>query len=48
MTLIILAYLATALIALKAGTAVLALLTTIALAVLPREPVTAHSLIYPK
>ena len=42
MTLIVLAYLAAALIAFATGTAVLALLTTIALAVLPREPVVAH------
>lgn len=42
MTLIILTYLAAALLAITTCTAVLALLTTIALAVLPREPVTAH------
>lgn len=41
MTLIILAYLATAPIALTAGTATLTLLTTIALAVLPKEPAAA-------
>lgn len=42
MTLIVLAYLAAALLALTTGTAVLTLLATIALAVLPREPVTAN------
>ncbi|WP_158222929.1 hypothetical protein [Kocuria sp. WRN011] len=42
MTLIIITYLATAMLALTTDTAVLVLLTTIALAVLPREPATAH------
>lgn len=41
MTLIVLAYLAAALIAFATGTAALALLTTIALAVLPKEPAAA-------
>lgn len=41
MTLIVLAYLAAALLALTTGTAVLTLLTTIALAVLPKEPASA-------